>query len=118
MLDIKPKQWCKVNGWTELRQLENGLWVAFPPGGFIETPLPNQIIANRSRGQFSFWQHTIDTVLMVLLMLLLGIIAIVISPCFILPLMKKYSFNKQISFLVSRDKLNRTKIQLARSESK
>jgi hypothetical protein len=89
MLDLNPQQWCQVNGWTELRQLENGLWVAFPPGGFIETPLPNQIVQNRTSGKVSLRKHTIDTILLILSVLLVGAIAIAISPCFILPFKKK-----------------------------
>ncbi len=33
--------WCQENGWTEPRQLEIGIWVAFPPGGAIENIIPD-----------------------------------------------------------------------------
>jgi hypothetical protein len=92
MFDFNPHQWCQVNQWTELRQLENGLWVAFPPGGFIETPLPNQVIQGETSGKFSLRKHQIDAVLLILSVLFVGTIAIIISPCFILPFRKKVRY--------------------------
>ena len=38
----QARQWCEQNSWTELRQLANGIWVAFPPGGVMENPFPQQ----------------------------------------------------------------------------
>ena len=40
MSDREVLRWCIENYWTEPRKLDNGCWVAFPPGGVIETLVP------------------------------------------------------------------------------
>ncbi|GAB4544034.1 MAG: hypothetical protein Tsb0014_37980 [Pleurocapsa sp.] len=89
MIDNKIKQWCMKNGWTEPRQLEDGLWVAFPPGGFIETPLPDRHQQQLS-GKTSSLLNIVGASLLILATIFVGAIALLISPFFINPLIKYY----------------------------
>ncbi|MEM7592481.1 MAG: hypothetical protein AAF383_13330 [Cyanobacteria bacterium P01_A01_bin.83] len=80
--DYDIYQWCRQHNWTEPRQLDNGDWVAFPPGGVIETPLPInssptlEPIINSS-------QDLINALIVVITALAVGAIAIIISPLFV-----------------------------------
>lgn len=74
--------WCQINNWTEPRQLESGIWVAFPPNGVIETPIPCQTFYSPKQKK----TFTITTFLSALLLLLcaasVGMVAICITPYF------------------------------------
>lgn len=74
--------WCQLNNWTEPRQLENGIWVAFPPHGFIETPIPSQTFS-LSKNEKSFSVATLVNALLLLFCTVgVGIIAICLTPYF------------------------------------
>ena len=72
-------QWCKQNNWTEPRRLPNGLWVAFPPGGVIETPLP-QFSSQPIESTSTQLQDIIYSLVLVMAALVIGAIALVVSP--------------------------------------
>lgn len=74
--------WCQVNNWTEPRQLENGIWVAFPPNGVIETPIPCQTFCSPKYDE-SFSVITFFSALLLLLCTVgVGMVAICIAPYF------------------------------------
>lgn len=75
-------QWCQHNNWTEPRQLSDGNWVAFPPGGVIETPLPieEKVIVETSTNRL---QNLLDGLVLIVATIIVGAIALVISPLFI-----------------------------------
>lgn len=79
MTDSEIERWCQENNWTEPRLLEIGVWVAFPPGGVIETPIP----VKPQKYQGKPIQELVDIILLVLVTLALVAIAIAISPCFV-----------------------------------
>lgn len=81
MTEQDMQKWCRQNNWDEPRQLANGSWVAFPPGGVIETPLPIQfaespINLNRVR-------DTLNALILTIAAVIVGVIAIIISPFFL-----------------------------------
>lgn len=86
MVDSDVERWCLEHNWTEPRQLEIGIWVAFPPGGAIETPIPLQ----NDPPKIKPLEYLAD--LLITLALTLGVlaIAIIMSPCFIEPIVKRY----------------------------
>ena len=84
MSDSEAMLWCQRNNWTEPRQLEIGLWVAFPPGGVIETPIPLQIQKPKNKPL----QDIIDVLLLTIATLVLLEIAIIMSPCFVRAVME------------------------------
>jgi hypothetical protein len=88
MRDYNPKTWCQANGWTEARQLEDGIWVAFPPGGFIETPLPHQFPQAETEYKVSLFTTILDSLVLIFLVLLGGAIAIVIFPFFMIQIIR------------------------------
>lgn len=74
--------WCQINNWTEPRQLENGIWVAFPPHGVIETPIPCQTFSS-NKNEKSFPVTTLLSALLLLLCAVgVGMVAICIAPYF------------------------------------
>lgn len=83
MKDNNPQQWCKQNNWTRPRQLQDGIWVAFPPGGVIETPLPDQSAKSEVQPRSVHIRDLVDGIGMVAAMLVVGVITLVISPFFI-----------------------------------
>ena len=83
--------WCKSNGWTEPRQLEIGIWVAFPPGGVIETPLPSQVQKPKAR----ILQNVVDLAIVAIATFAMLVITIAISPLFIKPLIRRYQNHRQ-----------------------
>lgn len=85
MNDSEVEQWCQANNWKEPRQLELGIWVAFPPGGVIETPLPLQIQKSKPR----LLESTIDLLLLAVVTIAMATIAVIISPCFIEPIVNR-----------------------------
>ncbi len=86
MTDQEIESWCQSSGWTEPRQLEIGIWVAFPPGGVIETPLPSQV----QKPKVKPLRDAIDFMILAIATLTMLVIAIAISPLFIKPLIKRY----------------------------
>ena len=82
MSDSEVEQWCQANNWREPRQLELGIWVAFPPGGAIETPLPLQIQKSKPK----LFDSIIDLLLLAVVTTTMAAIALIISPCFIEPI--------------------------------
>ena len=81
-IDREIQQWCLENNWTEPRRLENGTWVAFPPAGVIETPLPIQPSVV-SEPRTSRLENLVSTLILVVAALIIGAIAIVIFPFFV-----------------------------------
>ena len=74
--------WCQINNWTEPRQLENGIWVAFPPNGFIEIPIPCQTFSS-PKCEKSFSVTIFFSALVLLLCAVaVGILAFCITPYF------------------------------------
>lgn len=88
MLDYNPYEWCQRNGWTDVRQIENSIWVAFPPGGVIETPLPEQFESTIIDYKTNKLQNLVDIFILITITIFAGIIVIIISPLFIVPLCK------------------------------
>ncbi len=89
MSDSEAEQWCQQNNWTEPRQLELGIWVAFPPGGFIETPLPMQ--GQRSKAKPV--EYLLEMVLVAIVSAAMIAIAVIMSPCFIEPIVNRRRTN-------------------------
>ncbi|WP_019507535.1 hypothetical protein [Pleurocapsa sp. PCC 7319] len=85
MKDENPEQWCARNNWTEPRQLQDGVWVAFPPGGIIEAPLPHQSAKSKVQPKSIHIRDFVDGMVMIIGMIIVGVIALVISPLFIAP---------------------------------
>ena len=77
----KVLQWCNERGWTEPRQLNDGLWVAFPPNGFIECPLPENCQQKLYANKNNFKTFVLGF-LLIIIACSLGTIAVVISPLF------------------------------------
>ena len=93
MRSAEVERWCQKNNWTEPRQLEIGVWVAFPPGGVMETPLPLQV--QKTKGKLI--ESIVDTTLLILVTLSMFAIAVIMSPCFIEPLIKSRRNNSHRS---------------------
>lgn len=87
-------QWCKQNNWTEPRRLPNGLWVAFPPGGVIETPLP-QFSSPTAEVEIQTSDIVYGLVL-VLAALVISAIILLLSPIFLLKSINQ-SLSKNLS---------------------
>ena len=85
MNDREVEQWCLENNWTEPRQLNVGIWVAFPPGGYIETPLPIQRQGSKNRPI----EDIVDTILLVMVTVTVFVIALIMSPCFMEPIIDR-----------------------------
>ncbi len=85
MNDNEVEQWCRKNNWTEPRQLNVGIWVAFPPGGYIETPLPIQ----RQRSKDRPIERILDVALLVAVTTTVLAIAVIMSPFFIEPIINR-----------------------------
>ncbi len=81
MTEYEIRQWCRKNNWDEPRQLADGNWVAFPPGGVIETPLP--IKFSRSRSSINWIQDGFNSVILIIAAIIVGAIALIISPFFL-----------------------------------
>lgn len=86
MVDPDVERWCSEHNWSEPRQLEIGIWVAFPPGGFIETPIPLQDAPQKNNPL----EYLADLFITIVLALCVLAIAIIMSPCFIEPIIKDY----------------------------
>lgn len=91
MNDSEAEQWCRQNNWTEPRQLELGIWVAFPPGGYIETPLPQQAQKSKVKPV----EYFLDLALVVIVSATMLAIAIIMSPFFIEPIINRRRTNYQ-----------------------
>lgn len=74
--------WCQINNWTEPRQLENGIWVAFSPYGVIETPIPCQTFSSTKNEDFFSVTTFLSALLLLLCAVCVGIVAIWIAPYF------------------------------------
>ena len=94
MRSAKIERWCQKNNWTEPRQLEIGIWVAFPPGGVMETPLPLKV--QKAKGKLL--ESIVDTILLVFVTLSMLAIAVIMSPCFIEPLINRRRNSSNRSF--------------------
>lgn len=86
MVDPDIEQWCQKHNWTEPRQLQIGIWVAFPPGGVIETPIPLQPKPAKTQAR----TYIVDLLITIVITLVVLAIAIIMSPCFIEPIIKRY----------------------------
>ncbi len=86
MTESEVERWCQQNNWTEPRQLQTGVWVAFPPGGVIETPIPLQVQTAKDKPIQEFFA----LVLLALLTLVLAAIALIMSPLFIEPMINRF----------------------------
>lgn len=90
----KVERWCQKHNWTELRRLDTGIWVAFPPGGVMETPLPSQI----QKPKVKVIEFIVDTILLILVTVTMFAIAVVMSPFFIKPLIaRRQNSSKKLS---------------------
>ncbi|MEL6930774.1 MAG: hypothetical protein AAFO95_19395 [Cyanobacteria bacterium J06600_6] len=78
-------KWCKQNNWSEPRQLESGNWVAFPPGGAIETPLPSTANINSS-----YLQDLIYGLILVFAIAIVGAVSLIISPLFLTAIIQRH----------------------------
>ena len=78
----KITAWCQANNWTEPREIENGLWVAFPPGGVIENIIPNQSLSLEKNKKFSAITWLLYAPLLLICMLLVAFASICITPLF------------------------------------
>lgn len=74
--------WCQNNNWTEPRQLENGIWVAFPPNGVIETPISSQTFCSPKQKKSFPINIFFSTVLLLLCAVGIGMVAVCIAPYF------------------------------------
>ena len=94
MPSYNPEKWCKQKGWSEPRKLENDIWVAFPPGGVIETPLPNQFSQIEPQHKTNLIRLVLETTLLLLAVVVVVIITLIISPCFLFPIIKKHKLKR------------------------
>ena len=87
MNKIKVLQWCRENNWLEPRQLDTGDWVAFPPGGVIETPLPQdqQLLGSSKR-----LLDVLYALILIVSGLVVAVISIAISPLFLVAIVRRY----------------------------
>lgn len=97
MKNYEPQQWCQKNDWTELRQLENGIWVAFPPGGVIETPLPHQPEKYEAQFKTNRVQDIVNGAILIVAAVAVGAIALIMSPYFLLSMMSRYKKQKSMT---------------------
>ena len=86
MTDQEIERWCQAKGWTEPRQLEIGIWVAFPPGGVMETPLPSQVQKSKTQPL----KDIVNFLLLVITAIAMLVIATIISLLFIEPIVKRH----------------------------
>lgn len=86
MTEQEIERWCQTRGWTEPRQLEIGIWVAFPPHGVIETPLPSQV----QKPKANPLRDLVDFLLLGTVAIAMLIVAIIMCPLFIEPIVKRY----------------------------
>ena len=93
-MNKKVWQWCQKNNWTEPRQLDTGDWVAFPPGGFIETPLPQDIKSSASSDRFL---DVLSALVLITSGLIVALISIAISPLFLAAIVRRYSQRRSMS---------------------
>ncbi len=94
MIISNPIAWCQEHGWTEPRQLEDGLWVAFPPAGVIETPLPNQLESQELSSKNDKIQDILDLAVLSIITLTMSAIALLMFPFLVAPLIKYYLAEK------------------------
>jgi hypothetical protein len=78
------EQWCQEKGWTQARQLDNGMWVAFPPGGFIENIIPYPTKSATPKIQISWIEIAGEYTVLLISAILVAIIAIIVAPYFLL----------------------------------
>jgi len=85
MSENEARIWCQNHDWTELRRLELGIWVGFPPGGVMETPLPLQMqrLPNKPI------EYIFDFTFMALVTATVFGISLIISLCFIEPIIDR-----------------------------
>lgn len=92
MKENQIRQWCKQNNWDKPRQLADGNWVAFPPGGLIETPLPIRFYASRFR--MNRVQDRVHSVILIIAAIIVGAIAFIISPFFLAAQISRHKKNQ------------------------
>ena len=80
-------QWCRENNWTEPRQLNTGDWVAFPPRGVIETPLPED---QQLLGSSNLLLDVLYASILIVSGLVVAVISIAISPLFLAAIIRRY----------------------------
>ena len=85
----QARQWCEQNSWTELRQLENGIWVAFPPGGVMETPLPQQQNRPPIQVKASTMENLLAGTLLLTSSFVIALVSLAIAPWFSIYASKK-----------------------------
>lgn len=76
--------WCQANNWTEPREIENGLWVGFPPGGVIENIIPNQSLSLEKNKIFAVTSWFLFALLLLFCTILVAFASICITPIFFL----------------------------------
>ena len=90
----KVLQWCRENNWIEPRQLNTGDWVAFPPGGVIETPLPQE---RQSLVSSNLLFDVLYALILIVSGLMVAVISIAISPLFLAAIIRRYSQHRSMS---------------------
>lgn len=89
-------EWCLANNWTEPRKLNNGAWVAFPPGGVIETPLPiKPQLPSESR--VNPLLNLVYALILIFALLIVGAISILISPLFLASIVRRHRKRQSMS---------------------
>ena len=94
MPKYNPEKWCQQKGWSKPRKLENDIWVAFPPRGVIETPLPNQLADLERQSKTRKFQAILEAILLLCAVFIVGIIALIISPYFLVSMLRKHQLKQ------------------------
>jgi hypothetical protein len=76
------KKWCQQQGWTELRQLDDGTWVAFPPSGFIENIIPYQPTQTNIKNPLGWLEMTEEYTILLISAIVVAIITVFLAPYF------------------------------------
>jgi hypothetical protein len=77
------KQWCQENGWTEPRQLEEKIWVAFPPNGAIENIIPYQPEKIKTQVRLSWLEMICEYTILSISAVIVAVLTILVAPYFL-----------------------------------
>lgn len=85
--------WCQENGWTEPRQLEIGIWVAFPPGGAIENIIPDLPKQIKIKSQLDWLEIISEYTILSISAVVVAALVVFIAPYFVVVQFFKQSKN-------------------------